>query len=271
VKTRPLARLAAATVVGLALAAPPARATPPFLGALELDAPAALGPPPWTVTFVLRGVRPEMLGELRARYGAVRFDGEHATAAVRGYPALSEPPGAADRGSGFYVDPAEPAIQALRADVATAYGAHPRAKDLAAFVAAYITEKDLSRRFDPASVVAERRQGDCSEHAVLLAALCRLYGLPARVIAGYVILTRPEGDRRAAGHAWVEVFEDGRWQLADATEPWAYAPVHLPIWTLRDDGPAASLADPTRLSFVHVAGLAVRPAAQDAPAVPAPH
>jgi transglutaminase-like putative cysteine protease len=256
-----IGRAARLALAALALgAAPPAGATPPFLGSLELDAPSPLGPPPWSVTFVLSRARPEMLGELRDRYGDVRFDGERATTTLGAYPALPDPPAAADRASGFFVDPDEPAIQALRAEIDAAHGARPRAKDLAAFVAAYITTKDLTRRFDPASVVAERRQGDCSEHAVLLAALCRLYGLPARLVTGFVVLTRAEGRVAAVGHAWVEVFEDGRWQLADATEPWEYGPVHVPIWTLRDDGPGASLVDPTRLSFLHVTGLAVRPA-----------
>jgi transglutaminase-like putative cysteine protease len=256
--------LLAAAAIALG-SAPAARAAPPFLGGLELDAPATLGAPPWSITFVLRGVRPEMLGELRSRYGEVGFDGARATAALRGYPTLPDGPVAADRSSGFFVDPEEPAIQALRAQIEAAHGARPRASELTAFVAAFITEKDLSRRFDPASVVAERRQGDCSEHAVLLAALCRLYGLPAHVVAGFVVLMPADGRPLAAGHAWVEVYEDARWQLADATEPWALRPVHLPIWTLRDDGPGASLLDGTRLSFLHVTGLAVRPA----PGVPA--
>jgi transglutaminase-like putative cysteine protease len=254
-------RGAAAAIVLSAAAALPgaAEATPPFLGAVELDAPARPGAPPWQVTFSLSGVRREMLSELEARYGEVAFDGERARVAVRRYPALPDAPAAGDRESGFWVDPEEPAIARLRPEVVAVAGERPRARDLADFVAAYITDKDLSRRFDPASVVARRRQGDCTEHAVLLAALCRLFGLPARVVTGFVVLTAGEGAPHAAAHAWVEVFEGGRWALADATELWEAAPVHLPIWTLRGSGPGMPLADPTRLTALQVTALAVRP------------
>jgi len=261
----------AAAALALATAALPALAgaTPPFLGVVELDAPAQLGKPPWEVTFSLTpGVRREMLVELQARYGDVGLEGDLARVTVRGYPALPAAPTAEDRESGFWIDPDEPEVAALRPEVTAAAGERPRARDLARFVGEFITEKDLSRRFDPASVVARRRQGDCTEHAVLLAALCRMFGLPARVVTGYVVLTKGEGAPLAAGHAWVEVFEGGRWGLADATDLWDAGPVHLPFWTLRGSGPGMPLADATRLTPLHVRGLAVRPLAAAAGLAP---
>jgi hypothetical protein len=86
-----------------------------------------------------------------------------------------------------------------------------------------------------------------------------MFGLPARVVTGYVVLTVGEGAPYAAAHAWVEVFEGGRWTLADATEPWSAGPVHLPIWTMRGNGPGLPLLDPNRLTFLQVAGIALRP------------
>lgn len=258
-----LRRLAAAAALALAAVAP-ARATPPFLGAVELDAPAALPPPPWAVAFALRGVRPEMLSELRARYGEVAFDGARARFTVSAYAADRTPPAPEDRAATFFIDHDEPTVAALRAEVVATAGKAPRARDLAAFVGAFIVDKDLSRRFDPASVVATRRQGDCSEHAVLLAALARMFGLPARVVTGYVVFALPDRPPVAAAHAWAEVFEDGAWRLADGTAPLEAEPVYLPIWTLRGDGPGLSLADPSRLSILHVAGLEVHPAAGSA-------
>lgn len=60
-----------------------------------------------------------------------------------------------------------------------------------------------------AAAVLEARQGDCNEHAVLLAALCRAVGIPARVAAGLV-------HQRGSFfyHAWCEVFL-GTWVTVD--------------------------------------------------------
>jgi len=59
--------------------------------------------------------------------------------------------------------------------------------------------------------VLEMGAGDCNEHAVLLAALSRAVGLPARVIAGAVYL-----DGAFFYHAWCELWL-GRWVSADPT------------------------------------------------------
>ena len=56
-------------------------------------------------------------------------------------------------------------------------------------------------------------EGDCSENAYLFVALCRLHGVPARVIGGY----RSNGGvlRPESYHNWAE-FHDGKtWRLAD--------------------------------------------------------
>ena len=53
-----------------------------------------------------------------------------------------------------------------------------------AFVASYIENKDLSIGYASAAEVAASRQGDCSEHAVLVAAMCRAAGIPAQVVSG---------------------------------------------------------------------------------------
>jgi hypothetical protein len=57
----------------------------------------------------------------------------------------------------------------------------------------------------------EHRMGDCNEHAVLLAALARAAGIPARVEAGVVYLRG-----RFYYHAWNLLYV-GRWVTADAT------------------------------------------------------
>lgn len=58
--------------------------------------------------------------------------------------------------------------------------------------------------------VLETGEGDCNEHAVLLAALARAVGLPARVVAGVVY-----ANDAFQYHAWNEVWLDGRWISVD--------------------------------------------------------
>jgi hypothetical protein len=52
------------------------------------------------------------------------------------------------------------------------------------FVRAYITKKDLNIGFASAEETAKSREGDCTEHAVLCAAIGRAAGLPTRCVVG---------------------------------------------------------------------------------------
>ncbi len=89
-----------------------------------------------------------------------------------------------------------------------------KALALEQFVHNYVTEKDYSQAFATAAEVAREREGDCTEHAILLAALCRASGIPARVAAGLVYLP----PRRAFFfHMWTEAYIDGRFIPLDAT------------------------------------------------------
>ena len=60
------------------------------------------------------------------------------------------------------------------------------------FVRAYITKKDLNVGFGSAEETAKSREGDCTEHAVLCAALGRAVGLPTRCVVGFGYI--PPGD-----------------------------------------------------------------------------
>lgn len=59
-------------------------------------------------------------------------------------------------------------------------------------VRAYITKKDLNIGFGSAEETAKSREGDCTEHAVLCAALGRAVGLPTRCVVGFGYI--PPGD-----------------------------------------------------------------------------
>jgi hypothetical protein len=60
------------------------------------------------------------------------------------------------------------------------------------FVRGYITKKDLNVGFGSAEETAKSREGDCTEHAVLCAALGRAAGLPTRCVVGFGYV--PPGD-----------------------------------------------------------------------------
>jgi hypothetical protein len=110
---------------------------------------------------------------------------------------------------------------------------HPRVRRLAEHAAAaaedpavlalklesYVHRRMRARKtmvvtFASAADVAETLSGDCSEHAVLLAAICRARGLPARLAIGLVY---SPADRGFAFHMWNEVYIRGRWYPLDAT------------------------------------------------------
>ena len=83
-------------------------------------------------------------------------------------------------------------------------------------VARLIETKDFSRVFASAAEVVQSRQGDCTEHAVLLAALCRARQIPTRVVIGLVYVPRP-GAPELAYHMWNEVWIKNGWFPLDAT------------------------------------------------------
>jgi hypothetical protein len=68
-----------------------------------------------------------------------------------------------------------------------------------------------------ASEVLRRRVGDCTEHSVLVVALARSNGIPARTVDGLVFVPR-WGDREnvLGGHQWVQLYIHGRWIDFDA-------------------------------------------------------
>jgi len=91
------------------------------------------------------------------------------------------------------------------------------ADKLRRFVTDYVQTKSLNIGFATASEVARTREGDCSEHGVLLAALGRLCGLPSRVVVGLVYLRELAGQNDVFGyHMWTEFMVGGVWFTYDA-------------------------------------------------------
>ena len=79
-----------------------------------------------------------------------------------------------------------------------------------------ITEPDYAQAFDSAAEVMASGKGDCTEHAVLLAALARACGIPARVVVG-LVYTEQTGRPAFGYHMWNELWIADRWIAMDAT------------------------------------------------------
>lgn len=98
-----------------------------------------------------------------------------------------------------------------------------QAEAMRGFVHRYITAKNLDVALASAATVARDREGDCTEHSTLLAAMLRAGEIPSRLVAG---LTYEQGGPGAPPafvyHVWVQALVeiDGapRWIDLDATQ-----------------------------------------------------
>ncbi len=112
-----------------------------------------------------------------------------------------------------------------------------RAEAMRRFVNEYVSLKSLNTAFATASEVARSRSGDCSEHAVLLVAMLRSQGIPARSATGLIYADVFVGHKQIFGwHMWTQALIDGDWVDFDATLPCRFTAGHILVGT-------SSLAD----------------------------
>lgn len=111
------------------------------------------------------------------------------------------------------------------------------AERLCRFVGDYVDDKNLSVGFATASETARSKEGDCTEHGVLLAALGRAVGIPTRLVTGIVYADRFAGKEGVfVGHLWTQMFIDGRWvDLDPALGQTVVDPTHIAL-SLSDAG-----------------------------------
>ena len=84
------------------------------------------------------------------------------------------------------------------------------AEKLTKFVFRYMTNKNYGVGFATASEVARNKEGDCTEHSMLLAALGRVLGIPTRVATGLVYADEFEGKKDVlVYHMWTQFYLDG--------------------------------------------------------------
>lgn len=84
-----------------------------------------------------------------------------------------------------------------------------RAEAMRRFVRSYLDRKSLDVGFASASETARSRSGDCTEHAVLLAAMLRADGIPSRGVTGLVYVDEFLGESGVFGyHMWTQALLD---------------------------------------------------------------
>lgn len=109
------------------------------------------------------------------------------------------------------------AIQSLaREIVGTETDAMKVAEKIVAAVFHGIAKEAGARGSATATEVLRNGSGDCTEHAVLVVALMRAAGIPARAIDGIVLAAGEDGSGEAGYHAWAEIWL-GEWIGVDGT------------------------------------------------------
>ena len=93
------------------------------------------------------------------------------------------------------------------------------ADNLRKYVTKTIRNKNLNVGFASASEVCRNKEGDCSEHAVLLAALGRASGLPSRIVCGLVYVpVFGRTDDIFGFHMWTQFRIGDKWVDFDAAQ-----------------------------------------------------
>jgi transglutaminase-like putative cysteine protease len=148
-------------------------------------------------------------------------------------PAAMENPGDAKKeylGSSYFLDADDDKVKALARDAV--------GKETDPWRKAQKIEKWVHENMQPssaigfacASQIANDKQGDCRQHAMLTAAMCRAAGVPSRTALGLVYV--PDRDKGAVlgFHMWTEVWVKGQWLGIDATlGQGSVGPGHLKI------------------------------------------
>lgn len=121
------------------------------------------------------------------------------------------PPVKDDLAANAYIDIDDPAVREV---LPVAAGAEKEPMRRALRLERWVSENmtfDLGVVFAPSRELIRERRGTCVGYAGLLATLSRASGIPSRVLFGFVYVNGMWG-----GHAWVEMFLDGRWQAFDS-------------------------------------------------------
>lgn len=102
---------------------------------------------------------------------------------------------------------------------------------------AFDYEAGVTHADSPIADALEAGRGVCQDFAHIMLTICRLWGIPARYVSGYLFNDRSAGDRSDpdATHAWVEVFLPSlRWVGFDPTNNMLAGERHIAVAVGRD-------------------------------------
>ncbi len=113
-----------------------------------------------------------------------------------------------------YIQSTNPSVQDVANRIISTSGKRgwDLALEIASWVNEYIDQKNMEMGFAPAVEVLRTRAGDCTEHSILLTALLRAAGIPARPAVGLAY-----ADGSFVGHMWTEAYVD-YWRTLDALD-----------------------------------------------------
>jgi transglutaminase-like putative cysteine protease len=131
------------------------------------------------------------------------------------------PPGPEFLGSSFFVNWDNPGVRqhaaAALAGLPAGASGWEKAQAVERWVKTHMRAVEFSQAMATADNVAKTLSGDCTEYAMLAAAMCRAVGVPSRTALGLVYAPGPGGKPFLAYHMWFEAYCGGRWVPLDAT------------------------------------------------------
>lgn len=147
-------------------------------------------------------------------------------------PAGVAAPGPEYSSSNYFITSDDPKVKA-QASAAVGSETDPwkKAQRIEAWVHRNMKVQNFTEAMAPAFQVAESLSGDCTEYAMLTAAMCRAAGVPSRTAIGLVYVDPPPARPPFFGfHMWTEVWVNGAWIGLDATlGQGSVGPAHLKI------------------------------------------
>ncbi len=116
----------------------------------------------------------------------------------------------------YFINSDDARVQKLaRSAVGDAVDPLEKARRIERWVHQNMVNKNFTEAFATSDHVARTLEGDCTEHAVLAAAMCRAVGVPSRAAVGLIYV---DGRKPVMGfHMWAEAWVNGRWLPIDAT------------------------------------------------------
>lgn len=117
----------------------------------------------------------------------------------------------------YFINSEDAKVREIARQATSASDPWRKALDLERWVYGNVSKQNFTEAFATADQVARTREGDCTEHAMLLAALCRAAGVPSRTALGLVYVGTGPRSPAFGFHMWTEVFVEGEWRSLDGT------------------------------------------------------